>query len=205
MILSYYTRFFGICQPLLLKKYPSSGKAQEKLLRFSLFFSQSGEMPHVLFVFRLFRGLDGVFVTLNHLLNHLSADAACLTGGQVTVVTVLKIYANLAGSLHFKLFHCSLCFGNHCFVCSHIVSSPVLNVLICSYTVRSNKCVQICFFEIYLNETRWFLVFAARSDIIVAASFGNMKGKFYRLFGKRRKKELTVLCGKLTKRTNVFW
>ena len=36
-----------------------------------------------------------LFVRLNHLLDHLTADRTCLLGCEVTVVTVLKVNANL--------------------------------------------------------------------------------------------------------------
>ena len=44
------------------------------------------------FLFSLF---NGVFVSLDHLLDHLTADRACFAGGQVTVVTVGQVHANL--------------------------------------------------------------------------------------------------------------
>ena len=39
--------------------------------------------------------LQGLLVGLNHLLDHLAADRAGLAGGQVTVVAVLQVHANL--------------------------------------------------------------------------------------------------------------
>ena len=39
------------------------------------------------------------------LFDHLAADAACLTGGQVTVVTVGQIDADLRSGLHLELVH----------------------------------------------------------------------------------------------------
>ena len=43
----------------------------------------------------LFGLLQGALVSLDHLLDHLAADAAGLTGGQVAVVALLQVDANL--------------------------------------------------------------------------------------------------------------
>lgn len=43
-----------------------------------------------------------VFVGLDHLFDHLSADRTGLTGGQVAVVALLEVYANFVSSLHLK-------------------------------------------------------------------------------------------------------
>ncbi len=56
---------------------------------------------------------------LGHLLDHLTADAACLTGSQIAVIAILKIYTDLACSLHLELLHCCLCFGNHSLIACH--------------------------------------------------------------------------------------
>ena len=40
--------------------------------------------------------LDLVLVLLNHLLYHLTADRAGLTGGEFTVVSLLEVYAYFA-------------------------------------------------------------------------------------------------------------
>ncbi len=47
-----------------------------------------------------------------HHIDHLSADGACLSCCEVSVVTVLKVYANLACSFHLESFH-----GFSAFVC----------------------------------------------------------------------------------------
>ena len=39
--------------------------------------------------------LQGLLVGLNHLLDHLAANAAGLTGGQIAVVAFLQVDANL--------------------------------------------------------------------------------------------------------------
>ena len=49
--------------------------------------------------------LHALLVSFDHLLDHLAADGACLTGGQVTVVTVGQVDANLGSSLHLELVH----------------------------------------------------------------------------------------------------
>ena len=51
------------------------------------------------------RLLHAVFVGLDHLLDHLAADAAGLLGGQVAVITLLEVHADLVGSLHLKAIH----------------------------------------------------------------------------------------------------
>ena len=40
-----------------------------------------------------------------HLLDHLAADGACLAGGQVTVVAVGQVDADLGSCLHLELVH----------------------------------------------------------------------------------------------------
>jgi len=47
-----------------------------------------------------------------HLLDHLAADGAGLTAGQVTVVAVLQVYANFLGSLHLEAVHSLTGLGN---------------------------------------------------------------------------------------------
>ena len=49
--------------------------------------------------------LQTLLVSLDHLFDHLAADGAGLTGGQVTVITVLQVDANFLGSLHLELVH----------------------------------------------------------------------------------------------------
>ena len=50
-------------------------------------------------------GLVGV----DHLLDHLSADGASLTGGEVAVVAVLKINSYFVGSFDLELLEESVC------------------------------------------------------------------------------------------------
>ena len=60
-----------------------------------------------------------------HVLDHLAADGAGFAGGQVTVVTVGQVHANLAGSLHLKLVHRFPSLGNvDLIVALHTVFSP---------------------------------------------------------------------------------
>ena len=49
--------------------------------------------------------LQALLVSLDHLLDHLAADGAGLTGGQVTVVAVGQVDADLLSSLHLELVH----------------------------------------------------------------------------------------------------
>ena len=64
----------------------------------------------------LLLGLHLILVALDHLLNHLAAYRACLTGSEVAVITVLKVNAYFAGSLHLKLIKCFLCLGYYILV-----------------------------------------------------------------------------------------
>ena len=56
--------------------------------------------------------LQALLVGLDHLLDHLAAHGAGLTGGQVAVVALLQVDAHLLGSLHFELVHCFTSLGN---------------------------------------------------------------------------------------------
>ena len=47
-----------------------------------------------------------------HLLDHLAADGAGFAGGQVAVVAVLEVDADLIGSLHLELLHTLLGLGD---------------------------------------------------------------------------------------------
>ncbi len=53
-----------------------------------------------------------LLVGLDHLLDHLAADGARLAAGQVTVVAVLQVDADLRGGLHLKLIHSGLRLGD---------------------------------------------------------------------------------------------
>ena len=67
-------------------------------------------------------GNQRVFVALDHFLNHLTADRACLTGGEVTVVAVLvEGNAYLVSCFHFELLQCLLCAGNKGLVACHSI------------------------------------------------------------------------------------
>ena len=47
-----------------------------------------------------------------YVLDHLAADAAGLTGGQVAVVALLQVHADFLGSLHFETVHSLTSLGN---------------------------------------------------------------------------------------------
>ena len=49
--------------------------------------------------------LHAVFVGGDHLFDHLTADAAGLTGRQITVVALLEVYAHFGGGLHLEAVH----------------------------------------------------------------------------------------------------
>ena len=61
-----------------------------------------------------------VLVGLDHLLDHLAADRACLTGGQITVIALVEIYTNFVCSLHLELLKSLLCL----LVCHFVSPSP---------------------------------------------------------------------------------
>ena len=56
--------------------------------------------------------LQAVFVCLDHLLDHLATDRACLACGQLAVITVLEVNADFACGFHLELIHCLACCGN---------------------------------------------------------------------------------------------
>lgn len=56
--------------------------------------------------------LHGALVGLDHFLDHLAADGAGFAGGEVAVVAVLQVDANLRGCFHLELIHGLACFGN---------------------------------------------------------------------------------------------
>ena len=49
--------------------------------------------------------LHAVFVSFDHLADHLAADGTGLTAGELTVVAVLQIHADLGCCLHLELVH----------------------------------------------------------------------------------------------------
>ena len=49
---------------------------------------------------------------LDHFLDHLSADGACLLCSEVTVITLLEVNADIACGFHLKLIESFLSFGN---------------------------------------------------------------------------------------------
>ena len=55
--------------------------------------------------FYALRSLHAVLVGLDHFLDHLAADAAGLTGSQITVVALLEIHADLRGGFHLEAIH----------------------------------------------------------------------------------------------------
>ena len=68
-------------------------------------FLTDGEVPFL-------QLLQTLLVSFDHFLDHLAADGASLTGGQVTVITVGQVYANLGSSLHLEAVHSFPCLRN---------------------------------------------------------------------------------------------
>ena len=63
--------------------------------------------------------LNVVLVLFDHLLHHLTADRACLTGGEIAVIALLQVNANLGSSFHLKFIERSLCLVNDNFISCH--------------------------------------------------------------------------------------
>lgn len=55
----------------------------------------------------------------SHLLDHLTADRTCLTGGEFAVVALLEVNTDLVCGLHLELLESSLCFGDYDLVGRH--------------------------------------------------------------------------------------
>lgn len=75
---------------------------------------QGGYVGNILYVPRTGAALpDKVRVSYGaHVLDHLAADGAGFPGGQVTVVTVGQVYADLRSGLHLELVHSLTSLGN---------------------------------------------------------------------------------------------
>ena len=56
--------------------------------------------------------LQVLLVALDHLFDHLAADRAGLAGGQIAVVALLEVDADLAGGFHLELVHSGLGLGD---------------------------------------------------------------------------------------------
>ena len=63
--------------------------------------------------------LNVVLVLFDHLLHHLTADRACLTGGEIAVVALLQVDTDFRSGLHLELVHGGLCLGNDNFISCH--------------------------------------------------------------------------------------
>ena len=71
-----------------------------------------------------------------HVLDHLTADGAGFAGGEVAVVAVLKVDANLGGCLHLELVHSLACFGN-----VDVVAVTVRHIVCLLLSVVENQLV----------------------------------------------------------------
>ena len=72
-----------------------------------------------------------------HLLDHLAADGAGFAGGQVAVVALLEVDADLIGGLHLELVHGLLGLGDVDAVAGRIVAAHNRSLLFCSGSVTS--------------------------------------------------------------------
>ncbi len=66
--------------------------------------------------------LQRLLCLLNQLLGHLAADVTCLSGSQITVVTLLQIHTDLAGN--FELHLIKTCFRIALNILIHFISPP---------------------------------------------------------------------------------
>ncbi len=53
-----------------------------------------------------------VFSVFDHTLNHLAADPACIAGGNIAVITIIKGYIHRVSDLGFKVLQRLLRLGN---------------------------------------------------------------------------------------------
>ena len=61
-----------------------------------------------------------VFSVFDHTLNHLAADPACIAGGNIAVITIIKGYIHRVSDLGFKVLQRLLRLGN----CNTIAPCP---------------------------------------------------------------------------------
>ena len=66
-----------------------------------------------------FQGSCGI-----HIVDHLTADGACLTGGEIPIVALIQRDADLGCCLHLELLKSLLGFGNECLIACHNCESP---------------------------------------------------------------------------------
>ena len=106
-----------------------------------------------------------------HIFDHLTADGACFLGGEVTVVSLLEVYADFCGCFHLETVECFFCFGNEISVVGHNKNIPF----------------RICFFESEFIFSLWsfFVSIKAlcerflRSDVIMSRDTEFISGKFW--------------------------
>jgi len=126
--LYYHSTFLNSCQflrPIFFIFCEKQCKKKKKAGRYPQYRSALFPANGRLFT-HLFGVLDLVLVLLDHLLDHLAADGTGLLGGQVAVVALLQIDANLTGGLHLELVESFLCFGYELLVgVRHLVFSFV--------------------------------------------------------------------------------
>ena len=75
-----------------------------------------------------------------NLLDHLAADGAGFAGGQVAVVALLQIHADLIGGLHFELVHGLLGLGD----APRLLEELLLLIIILSFSVREASLPEGC-------------------------------------------------------------
>ena len=80
-----------------------------------------------------------LLVGFDHLLHHLTAYGAGLTAGQIAVISLLEVYADLGSCLHFEAIHCRACFRYHALIRTIFRVSHV-----CSLLFDSVWCVGFC-------------------------------------------------------------
>ena len=106
------------------RKAKKSGSVSHMLTRENLLYGNGKSIFDRCFVPLFYAALSFVHYSSygRHDVDHLTADRACLTGGEVTVVAVLvEGNAYLVSCFHFELLQCLLCAGNKGLVACHSI------------------------------------------------------------------------------------
>ena len=81
-------------------------------------------------IYRFAYLFNAVLVSLDHFLNHLTADRTRLTRGNITVIALVQGNAYLVSRFHLKLFHSLLCLGHRYLISAHFISLPKYKIFV---------------------------------------------------------------------------
>ena len=127
--------------------------------------------------------LHTLLVSLDHFLDHLAADGASFTGGQVTVVTVGQVDAHFLSSLHLELLHSLLCLGN-------------IDLIVTIAHIYSLLFQTSAFFDGFIRRNTSIAKFAAKYKCFFTAittDFGNVNWNKTQLAGQNTRGQKNVL------------